>query len=318
MPMHISPQDFSFSTTWASKEAQTKGATWLLDQLDSVGLKRLELEYKITTPLLAKLVPGMKAGGFSVRSVHNFCPLPGDMDPDMASGDLFNLASLDKEERNQAVKYTIPTLELASDLEAPAVVMHLGWIAGLEDREVIHQPAEDGLPSKSMTSHLARRAELSPRHLDAVSFTLERLLERASSLGVTLGVENRYHAFQVPDLEETSLLLDRFQGGPIAHWHDLGHGHTQAFAGLPGTTAWLERFDGRTLGCHVHDCQGTHDHQLPGQGDIPWQDLAPLIAPLSHKVLELHPGPGPEEIREGYEYLAKVLEQTAGSQDKVA
>ena len=303
----ITPQDLALSTCWASKDAA--GGELLLHQLAETHAIRLELEYRLTTPVLQQLLPELKPRGFSVASVHNFCPLPPDLPPEKASGDLFNLAAWDKEERLLAVGYTMRSLELAADLEAAAVVLHLGWVEGIKDIQVTKDAARQKELTPELAAHLEARRELAPRSLDAASFALDRLIPRAQSLGVRLGLENRFHACQVPDIDECALLLERFAGAPVGPWLDTGHAHVQGLAGLAGMPDWLGRFGKEFIGCHLHDAQGINDHLPPGSGELDWPELTKALANAPIKVMELHPGPEAREIEEAAAMLADLFKQ---------
>jgi sugar phosphate isomerase/epimerase len=295
------------STCWAATQArQGEG---LLQRLAETGIHALELEYRLTAPQLNGLLPRLRPDGFSVLSVHNYVPVPPDLPPERASGDLFNLAAPDKEERLLAVRYTQRSLELASEVEASAVVLHLGWVEGDCDGAIIKDAAAQGETTPALAAYLEGRGQGARQALDGASFALERLLPRAETLGVRLALENRYHAYQVPDLAETRLLLERFAGAPLAPWLDLGHAHTQGLAGLPGIEDWLQAFGPDLLGCHLHDAVGAQDHKPPGQGDLDWEDLAPKLIEVPLKVLEIHPGPKAAEIAESAAKLSRVFKE---------
>lgn len=302
-------RDLALSTCWASKDAA--GGDRLLDRLAETGLTSLELEYRLTTPVLHQLLPELKPRGFSVASVHNFCPLPPDFPTEKASGDLFNLAAWDKEERLLAVSHTMRGMELAADLEATVVILHLGWVEGVRDLEITKEAARQNELTPELAAHLETRRKMAPKSLDAISFALDRLIPRAQSLGVRLGLENRFHACQVPDIDECALLLERFAGAPVGPWFDTGHAHVQGLAGLADTSDWLSCFGEGLLGCHLHDAQGISDHLTPGAGDFDWPELTRALAHAPIKVLEIHPGPGPEEIKEAADMLADLFNQAA-------
>jgi len=302
-------RDLALSTCWASEGAQS--ADWLLERLAATGLSSLELEYRLATPVLNQLRPELRPRGFSVTSVHNYCPLPPEFPPEKASGDLFNLAAGDKEERLLAVSHTMRSLELASDLEAKAVILHLGWVEGIKDLEVTKEAARQKELTPKLAAHLKARREKAPRSLDAVSFSLDRLLPRAQSLGVCLGLENRFHACQVPDIGECALLLERFAGAPVGPWFDVGHAHVQGLAGLASVEDWLARFGERLLGCHLQDAIGIGDHLPPGAGGLDWTELSKALWAVPIKVMEIHPGPGPEEIKQAAGMLAGLFSQAA-------
>ncbi|KIX14651.1 sugar phosphate isomerase/epimerase family protein [Dethiosulfatarculus sandiegensis] len=304
----------ALSTCWASENCQS--AADLLDQIRKTGFDKLELEYRLTTPILQDLLPELKPRGLKISSIHNFCPLPLDMDPALAGGDLFNLASRDKETRQRAVSLTTSCLEMASDLEVERLVLHLGWVEGLENKQVIKLAAGESASSAELTRQLEYRNQLAPAFRDAVSFSLEKLFKRAEPLGVVLGIENRYHAFEIPDLTEAQLLLKRFKGAPLGHWHDLGHALVQQAAGLPGPDKWLTAFGRDLVGCHLHDTLAEKDHLPPGQGDASWPDLLPLLVDSPCFVMEVHPGPEPDEIKESAQMITELLHNTHAQKTK--
>ena len=189
------------------------------------------------------------------------------------------------------------------------VVLHLGWVEGVRDLEITKQAARQKELTPALAAHLETRQEKAPKSLDAVSFSLDRLIPRAQSLGVRLGLENRFHACQVPDIDECALLLERFAGAPVGPWFDTGHAHVQGLAGLADTSDWLSRFGDGLLGCHLHDAQGISDHLAPGAGEFDWPELAKALALAPIKILELHPGPEPKEIKEAADMLVDLFNQ---------
>ncbi len=313
------------STVWAKAralEAASHGpaaeAAAILALLDQLNLDLVELEYRLPSEVIARLWPEFKARGWAVGSVHNFSPLPPGVPRNQASGDLYNLASLDREERARAVDNTLRTLELASELEATAVVLHLGWVESLKDKIVTPEAAEARALTPALGAHLERRARQAARHLDAASFSLERLAQRAAPLGLRLGLENRYHAFQIPSLPELALLLERFAGAPVGLWYDCGHAWVQELAGLAPAAEWLSFFGHTLVGCHLHDVKGADDHQAPGAGDIGWPALTKALAPAPLKVMEVASGPEAGQMRDGAAMLNELFAQAAWGERKEA
>jgi hypothetical protein len=58
--------------------------------------------------------------------------------------------------------------------------------------------------------------------LDAILFSVEKLLKRAEQLRVALGIENRHYFQEIPDKDEVRIIVGHFRGGPIGYWHDTG------------------------------------------------------------------------------------------------
>jgi sugar phosphate isomerase/epimerase len=298
--------DLALSTSWVAKAAVSGAA--IAQAAQEAGFSRLELEYRLSVQRLAELRRELKPRGLTVGSVHNYCPFPAEyaglLEP---SGDLFNLASPERSERRRAVEYTQRSLELAADLEAGALVLHLGWLPELKDRQITGRAALLGRLTPELAAARQERQAASPRVLDAVSFCLEPLLERAAPLGVRLGLENRFHLFQAPTLEETEALLARFAGAPLGYWHDTGHARHRELAGLNPAAAYLERLGKSLLGCHLHDIEGVADHLPPGQGGLDWPALAKVLHQAPHQVVELRPGPSPRQVGESARFLAGIL-----------
>ena len=206
--------ELSISTCWASKDAGS--GREIVHKMLETGLGSLELEYRISSRFMREMLPLIKERGLKVSSLHNFCPIPPDLPAEMASGDLFNFASRDKEERLLVVNHTTRTMELASDLEARAVVLHLGFAPMERDLSVTAQAARLGEMTPDLDEMLVERAKYSAECVDMASFALERLIPRAEGLGLTLGLENRIRIHQVPTLEELEQILKRFSGAPLA------------------------------------------------------------------------------------------------------
>ncbi|MCK4647922.1 hypothetical protein KAT51_00220, partial [bacterium] len=111
------------STAWRS--GQIKEGRKLLSQFEEIGIKVLELDYRISKETFKEILPSLKKT-FSVISIHNFFPVPDILSE--GSGDAFLLSSPDEGERGKAIKYTKKTIEIAQELEAKAVVLHLGKV----------------------------------------------------------------------------------------------------------------------------------------------------------------------------------------------
>lgn len=296
--------DLSLSTSWLRESDPER----ILDQVQAAGFSRVELEYRLSPATLAGLHAGLRQRGMSVTSVHNFCPFPAEAEGRLEpSGDLFNLAASDRDHRQQAVRHTLRSLETATDLEARVVVLHLGWAPGLGAKELTREAARQGGMTPELKAVVQARRAVSPALLDALSFALEPLLRRAGELGLGLGVENRFHVFQAPNLDETLALLERFDGAPMGYWHDTGHAHNRELAGLNPARAYLEALGSRLIGCHLHDAVGPDDHQPPGEGELDWDWLCPRLLPAPVKVVELKPGPDPNRVARAADFLAAVF-----------
>lgn len=281
---------------------------WTKDKKDLLGLKgwleelrlsAIELDFRVTAEQLEKIKPSLDSE-IKVISVHNFCPVPDGVRPEKASGDLFNLASLDWEERRLAIRYTIRTIELAHELEAEVVVLHLGFVV-LEGLKAGFY-REGVLEGEKRDEFLKEREKKAPKHLDALFLALEPIAKRAEALGVVLGIENRNFPHEIPSMEEIGLVLEAFEGAPFAYWHDVGHAHVLECLGFLKQKELLERYKDHLIGIHLHDARGLKDHLPLGKGEVDLQVLRPFLT-QTQKVLEVHPPVEKEELKEGLSYL---------------
>lgn len=300
---------FGFSTAWISENLGNEDDLLrILKELGDLGIKYLELEYRIPELLFLKLRPKLKG---KVISVHNFFPFPEGYSHLKPSGDLFLLSSLDKEEREKAVKYTIKTIQNAHDLECSVVVLHLGKVemesyyqqfCHYFDSNLINSPEMDLFFSRLKEE---RKSKQHP-YLDAVFFSLEKLNQEAEKRGVCLGMENRYYFQEIPNFEEIGLILKKFTGGKIFYWHDVGHGHVQERLGMQSHRKLLEAYFHYIVGVHLHDANGYTDHDAPGKGEVDFKWIKGYLKEETLKVLELHPRTSFEEAKKSFSFLQSL------------
>ena len=280
----------------------------IIARAELVGAQALELDYRLRDDVLKILAKQLRSAGLKVTSLHAPLPIPEGLTQPTAEP--FNPASTDAEERTQAVKHIATTLQWAHELEAQIVVVHLGSIPALADGQLTKASAR-GEPEarEELQRLLEKRRELAPVHLDMASFSLEKLARRAEELGVVLGLENRYHFFEIPSLEELELLLKRFEGAPVGPWYDVGHGYTQALAGIRPWPQWLERLGKQLVGCHIHDAIGPQDHRPPPAGEVPWEELGQWLGPVQLKVVEVTSEHDPEQVAQALDFARQLCPQ---------
>lgn len=283
----------ALSTSWISEGLSDAGR--LLHILKKLDVSALELEYRLQRPVFLQLKSVLAEARIQVVSLHNYCPCPSLIPGVSPSGDYFRLSALDREERQWAVQWTIKTLEQAHDLEARNVVLHCGSV-DLQDRhqELRRLLALEGRDSPSLQHSLARALALRQAHqgphLEALLFSLDRLLPIAEKYQIVMGLENRYHYHELPNPTELEVILDEFRGGPIGYWHDTGHAHAHEQLGIISQQQLLDRFAKNLAGLHLHDARGLDDHLSPGSGEIDWEMLKPYLEAGRPAVIELAPG----------------------------
>jgi sugar phosphate isomerase/epimerase len=276
--------------------------------LRELAVPEVELDYRLSAARLADLMASLRRTGIRVASVHNFCPIPPDFEGQGGGGDLFSLADTDREARLEAVKWTCRSLETAHAAEARVVVLHGGLVTMEAACHRIYAPNPSGptLTDSQRTllqRKLAVRDRLKPPHLDALCFSLDRLLPRAEKYDLCLGLENRFHYHELPGPEDLTRLLAKFAGAPLGYWHDTGHAWVAEKMGLLRTDELLTRFRESLLGVHLHDARGVVDHLPPGEGDIDFAALTPLIPEGVLRVLELRPQTTTAALAAGIRHL---------------
>ncbi|OGP91768.1 MAG: hypothetical protein A2Z19_04580 [Deltaproteobacteria bacterium RBG_16_54_18] len=296
------------STVWTSAAARS-GESLLQPILDA-GITAVELEYRITPQLYHELLPIIRGQAIRVLSIHNYFPLPEGVPSEQASGDYFSLASLNREERQQGVTSTIRTLETAHELEARAVVLHLGRVETELPKDGLQQLYREGRWDDEGQALLTREREERARHraphLDAVLFSLDTLSKRAEQLGVILGIENRFYLREIPDKEEVGIILDRFQGSPIGYWHDTGHAAAFETLGICSHEELLRLYSPALVGTHLHDARGIDDHRPPGQGEIDFAMVRRYLPDNAIKIMEIRQRATGQEVRDALAFLKKT------------
>ena len=296
----------AISTSWRS-EISDEGLEIIQAILD-LGVEGVELEYRITTPMLKEILPLLKKKRVSVVSLHNFFPLPEGLPKEKASGDVFSLSAPDREERELAVKYTLRTMEWAEELGARAVVLHLGKIPmddPMEDLKKLYdqKKIQTGEGKNFIEGQKKIRARKSVKHLDAALRSLEKLALEADRRRILLAVENRFNLQDFPDFDEFKILFREFSGGPVRYWHDLGHATVQQNLDLADQKEFLENFSHLLAGVHLHGCRGYDDHYAPGSGEEDYSLLQNFLRPDTLLVVETHHRASREEMLQGLEFL---------------
>ena len=303
------PNMYGISTAWRS--AATDDGNELLDRMLESGLSALEVDYRITSLMLKQMQPRLKSSEFQILTLHNYVPHPDGIPKKEASGDVFLLSSLDKAEREVAVRHAIKTIQLAADLEAKLVVFHLGRVEMDHESDhlfELHEQSEiDGDEAQEwLAKKLTERRSKAAPYFDAVLRSLDRLNAEANRLGILIGAENRYHYNQIPFGDEFDHIFSEFAGGAVRYWHDVGHGEVfHRLNILDHEKDLLERYKIHLAGMHIHDILGLKDHRAPGLGDYPFEKLLSYLNQQTIRILEIHQQASPQEVQDGVELLQR-------------
>lgn len=302
-------QKLALSTSFISHRQHT-GKT-LLALLEKFEVSWLELDYRIGVRLYKQLRDALTQSHMKVASIHNFFPIPSISPESGGGGDLFLLSHPDKEQRNQAVAWTIKSIEHARTLGARAVVLHCGHVdMNPELDKLYHYFYKDQINSPEAQAFIhkkrAEREQLKSRHFESLLNSLECLVRVAEKAGVWLGVENRYHYYEMPNLSELEIILEKFNGAPLGYWHDTGHAHVNEILTLVPAGALLDKFSNHLVGIHLHDATGLSDHLAPGTAEIAFDGLKSYIHANTLPVMELKPGTPDKEVFQGIQFLHRL------------
>ena len=246
-----------------------------------LGFDLIELDHGIRMSLIPGIQKMFDTGEVRFSSLHNFCLLPAEAA--VASPDCYKFSAASAEERERAVTQAFQAVDLAGQLNAPFVVLHLGQVnmPPITDRLIAMAKAGEYLSRnyvKLKIKVVQERERDSPQYLQHVKDCLRRVIEYAGSKGVRLGIESRRAYEEIPTERELGKLLGEMNSPQLGYWHDFGHSQIKENLGFIDHAEWLRSIGPRAFGCHVQDCVWpARDRQPPFTGGIDFEKLVPLL-----------------------------------------
>lgn len=290
----------AFSTNWNASRQRDGGA--LVSEILAMGFDTVELGHGLSVSQLHGIRGAFARGGFSVLSVHNFCPMPLEIPVD--NPDCYEFTSHRPQERERALKLTRQTMETASEFGARFVVLHLGRIQSLRGMTagLLSRLRSDGVADRNYCrrklGEVRRRERAAGTSLKRVTAALEPLVEEAARRNLALVVENRSDFEAFPTERELLELLRHFDTPHLRYWHDFGHAQMRESLGLLDHAQWISDVAHYVAGAHLQDAAWPdEDHLVPFEGEIPFDRLVPLLPSSLPYVLELSRGSTPEAIK---------------------
>ena len=290
----------SFSTCWNSGRHTSGDA--MLREIKELGFDMIELGHGIRLSLMPGIQQMFNSGEVQFSSLHNFCPLPVEVLG--ASPDCYQFSSIYPQERERAIKQTFQTIDFATRLGAPFVVLHLGEVRiGQVTDALIDLVKKGKLLSREFVRKKLRAVEkreaAANRYLERVREALRRIVAYATEKNVKLGIEGRRGYEEIPSERELPGLLEEFNSPLVGYWHDFGHIQIKENLAFLDHEEWLRAIGPRAFGCHVQDCiWPAQDHQPPFKGGVDLKKLVPLLPKNCQFVWEMSPRKNAEEIRE--------------------
>lgn len=269
------------------------------------GFQRFELNHGVTSQMLSGIERVLDS--LTLTSIHEPCPAHRSVE-DLGRQDLL-ISSLDQEKRKQGIEAVKRSIQLASRLEVPLVIVHPGRVNVTGDFEpllrTLYQAGRTDTEEYRalLVSYQEERKRLAAPHLEAVKESLQELIEYASQKGVRLGLENRFYYHEIPTPDELEILLQNTPTEWVGFWYDVGHGEVLHRLGLIPQTEWLSRFSSVIVGVHLHDVKGIQDHRPAGLGTVDWQAVLPSLPPDIVATCEFQSNFSGEEIASGARFL---------------
>lgn len=314
----------------------------MLREIRDLGFEYAELSHGIRMSLVPGIIEAVDAKEIKISTVHNFCPLP--MGINHPAPNIFKFSSPDRRERENALKYSMKTIETAERVGARLIVLHSGQIDMRDYNEKLEHMRADLLARQEEVDALAARNQQDTRDyrkavertekleneyrklveemetrrerkkLEPMSLALEMiqyLAEQAGARGIWLGIENREAVEEIPLDHDLPFFLGELPAVTVKYWHDCGHAQIKEHLGLiPSHAMHLEVLTDRLAGFHIHDVViadgAPRDHCPPGCGTVRWDLLRPLVKPEHIKVIELSPGVPTDDVRRGFEHMKSV------------
>jgi sugar phosphate isomerase/epimerase len=270
-----------------------------------LGFTHIEANTTISPQMLSELLKT----AMSISSVHSPCPAVLSSQGTPVSN--LSLSSVDESERMEAISFAKRTIELAANVSARAIVLHMGEVpVDLSLQDSLYKLTDRGRAQtkeyrQAKDKLIYQRTSQAPPYLDAARKSLQELGEYSRQKGIMLGLETRFHPNEIPNMDEMAELLSEVSENLVGYWHDVGHAEVQQQLGFSLHEEWLSRFKDRMVGIHLHDIHGTSDHQAPGKGNMNWEMVARYLPPGIVRVCEIGEWNDEEQMQGVVTFLQK-------------
>ena len=162
----------------------------------------------------------------------------------MTSIDCSKFSAASTEERERAVTQTLQSIDLAGQLSASFIVLHLGQVNmnPITERLIAMTKAGGYLSREYVRmkiSAVKEREKIVPECLQRVKNCLHRIVEHAAAKDIRIGLEARRDYEQIPTERELAELLEEMNSPHLGYWHDFGHSQIKENLGFLDHAEWL-------------------------------------------------------------------------------
>ena len=290
----------ALSTCWHA-ERTTDGAHLLREAAD-LGFNVVELSHNTRYSLWPGILSGRTQSGMpKIAVLHNFCPVPVEVLRPHPNA--YEFSDPRPSARRLAERHTVETLEAAAAVGASWVVLHIGSAGPrgrTEELETMALAGAIGTRSyvRKKTEAIRTMEQAFQEVWPRVEEILQRVGEKASALGLQLGLECRESLREIPPDDFWDRVFANLPPPTFGYWHDFGHAAAKDWLGLIDHEQHLRRLAPRLIGVHLHDYHPQKGDHLPlGEGSIPFSRLLPLVPPSAHISLELSPDVSADDVR---------------------
>ena len=282
----------------------------MLREVRDLGFEHAELSHGTRISLMPGILDAVTASEIKISSLHNFCPLP--MGVNNSAPNLYQFTAESDRERDSAIKHTLKTLEFATRVKAPLVVLHLGSVE-MKDysgkfKEMLERGEKGSSRYEKLVAELVKvREARKTKFVERLYASLRKIIPEAEARGIQLGCENREALEELPIEDDFALLFRELSSPVMTYWHDTGHAQIKENLGFIQHAQHLQTFSDRLSGFHIHDVQPpARDHCAPGSGSVDFASLKPMVQPQHIKVFEFSPAMPVEVLKQGVEHVKRL------------
>ena len=293
----------SLSTMWAKKNYPKLSD--FFEGARRLGFSKIELNHQIDSAMLVDI----DMSQYQFSSVHE--PCPSDISTEELKRQDWLMSSPDEDKRKRGVNAIKRSIDLAHQLNVSVVVVHCGMVsADLSAEKELRKLFEAGKTEsdeylEQKQNMTKRRADLIGPCFEAVKKSLLELLDYAAPFRIRLGLENRYHYFDIPSPDEMGELLALAGTEQLGFIYDVGHAQAMDRLGFYPHEDWLRRYATRMIETHLHDVVGVVDHHAPGLGEVDFDMVASYLPEDAIRTFELQATNSPEQVKAGLKYLVE-------------